>query len=454
MAIEHRRVPQGHVEKLPEPPQLPTPYGSRLFGEVLGEDWADLACAGNARSANRWHEHWCALLDDPITLWHLALLQERIAKGIFSLGLGEPSSVQGYGQTAEEYDRALAGWHEGVHSEAPTNCTLYRIVALSAALRLFDVVSVAFDKTPEEARFSLVESAFKLAEIQDGKILNVRQLAEEIEGARYLFGKLTEVDPDVDMAKPIECFRLEGGKVVADRQDTWELASYYGEHMEACIKPFAENVDRVRTAMDGVLDELIGSPQPTRSLLFRLGACKRLGGTVFLPFADCFESENPLFAYLYWLDTRTEKVSVTSWFPDEGAFQVTVLDPEWRTFLGIDAKPAQQDDVRLSYDRKQKALMHDGKPLAIGGGDADFLHCFFKLKKGAAGVEVGLLSETLDSNVAELDAERRRRLVKSLVYERIRNLNGRIERLCGAKGIFWCSQGFVHTRCVVAKAKK
>lgn len=221
-------------------------------------------------------------------------------------------------------------------------------------------------------------------------------------------------------------------------EDMWFKVLSLWEYLKIRFEFDEENMKKLSTYIEKVIAEIVENEETTLTHKFIKIAkkCEKIWNTLYIPFEHLFTPEFYLLPYIYHLE-KNDGCNIVSWAIEDD-WIVTIYDETIADALGMSREKKTDSKIEKSiiYDYKKEALKINEKYVSFGDTNDAFIKSFFDLEdNGIVGIDE--MAESLDLMIENMTKDKRAKAEKTLVYDRVKPLNNKINKEVGLEKFFY-----------------
>lgn len=409
----------------------------------------------DTRDESYWSIHWeINIIDDPILFWYLMIIIEEYKwfPPDYEINLATFTKPENYSSLIEDMDSELHSDTEAGEREIQQMCNysmaLFRLIWLSGVFYAFDIRNISLITYADEIGKRILKTAFlnfKDKTISDANLeelyLSLGELwwLDEKKRERKMLGYMGK---NIDEERPFiwdeefyDIFPLPDGWKRFD--DMWFKVLSLWQYLKIQFEFDGENMKKLSALIEKMVFQITEEQTSLTHKFIKIAKkCEKIENTVYIAFEHLFTPEFPLLQYIYQLE-KNDGCSIVSWATEDD-WIVTIYDETIADALGMSREKKTDNIIVKSviYDYKKEALKINEKSISFGDTNDAFIKSFFDLEDdGIVGIDE--LTESLDSMVENMTKDKRAKAEKSLVYDRIKPLNSKINKESGLEKFFY-----------------
>jgi len=410
---------------------------------------------------------WYGVLQDPIYFWYLLQIFEHYQneKDDTTLSLGNILKVEGYRTNVIPFDEAV--WNEWslwdyLFMFDAKSLILCRIANLTQLFFAFDITEVFIGRYLDDIGRDIIRNFLTRSEnplsISDDTIDDLYCVLWELGRLdefltsraiiKYHHVQELKEERSFDWDKSYISFFPKYLWKPLKGNDLWQKLSYFGEYIHVRLEFDTWNMWKLQKLIDAHIsdsfEKLDGIESVARKFIALAKKSEIIGNTVFMKFGDIVNADFACFQYMYWLD-KIDDISVESW-NIEDVFVVKIYSDTIAHILGMGPESEKQKENigNISYNQEREVLELNWRKIALWETNEGFIKEYFDLMFHIdSGVWIDEIVERLEPNIWELKNDEMRKRKKSLSYDRVKLLNGKIAKLTWVTGLFKIGNGYI-----------
>lgn len=399
-----------------------------------------------------WSNSWVGIIQDPLFFWYLMVIFENFKNESLKqeMDLIKFNQLGKYSEVIEKYDTAFYNDSESSEQEiykgCPQSMTLLRILCMSSAFYAFDIRNISLNDSVNEI----------LQKILQETIVQFRQWmpsSDDLENLSFEIEELCSLKDDRNWKGWHKGDQAQSDGIVLLWDDNfcnfypseeeknpiyniWDSISMFGKHTKIRLEFDKENMQKLEWLIINTVSEfVIHHTALTHKFIGVAKKCEKIGNTLYIPFEKIATRDFPLLQYLYNLQLN-DGCELDSWLVDDD-WIVTIFDETIADALGM-VRADKQDEKQyktILFDYEKEVLFIDSKKKSLGETNDAFIRFFFKLEKDGE-IAIDELSEAIDTAIVDMDRAKRRRAEKSMIYDRVPQINRTLNKLTGVEKFF------------------
>ena len=410
---------------------------------------------------------WYSVFDNPLYFWHLMQILElyQNEKDRVVLSLGNILKVDGYIKNVAPLDQEF--WNEWslwdhLFMLDVKSLILYRIANLTQFFFAFDIKQIFMGKYLDNIGNDIIRNFLTCS---DNPLSISDDAIDDLYCVLWELGRLDDSLASRAMARHHHSSDIEEERPFYwDEQyvsffpkclwkplksdDLWQKISYFGEYIYVELECDKWNMWKLQKLIDAYISDSFEKSDwiesVTRKFIALAKKSEIIGNTVFMKFGDIVNADFACFQYMYWLD-KIDDISVESW-NIEDVFVVKIYSDTIAHILGMGPESGKQKENigNISYNQEREVLELNGRKIALWETNEAFVKEYFDLMFHLdSGVWIDEIVERLEPNIWELWLNIMNKKKKSLSYDRVKLLNGKIAKLTWVTSLFKIENGYI-----------
>jgi len=404
------------------------------------------------RKIHIWSECWEGIIQDPLLFWYLMIIveiyQDKTWTWSYELPLNRILKISKYEELMEKPDNdlfeELSAWDYDIYKGCHYSMLLVRIAWLTGAFFAFDIRNISLiDYTGGIAknilRNFILASRDKIPtdDDLDETILALNELSWLVKDDDDKFFEVYNAKKEAP-EKPIigdedfyDIYPVENNENRV--YEVWERVAFFGEFSKIRFDFDKENMEKLQFLTVNTVSSFLVNLNPLTYKFIKMAKkWEKIENTLYIPFETLF-TDFPLIQFLYSLQ-ENDGCDVASWLIEDD-WVVTIYDEIIADALGMSHEKKKEAIKNVIFDYTKEALCIDEQAISLRDTNNMFVKMFFDLEKSWV-VDIDELAESIDPIVIDMNKEERSKAEKTLVYDRVPQINNSLRKELGMEKFF------------------